>query len=219
MSELFPWRVQGTYFEACNCEAVCPCRRQGDRPGGRSTYGVCDFALSWHITQGHAGSLDLSGLEVVMAGSYADDPAVNPTTRLGEWQVVLYITAAATHPQAGALEEIYLGRAGGTTLANFARAIGTIHAVRRADIRLDHRPREQSIAVEDYVAVRALQPLDTQEVISCGIPGHDHPGTEVVAEVMRVADSPLGWEVTGRCGFASGFDYRGDLSATPSRAG
>src|SRR5207247_8878790 len=24
-----PVRVVGTYFEACNCEAICPCRRQG----------------------------------------------------------------------------------------------------------------------------------------------------------------------------------------------
>jgi hypothetical protein len=28
------WQVAGSYFEACNCEAICPCRSIGGRPGG-----------------------------------------------------------------------------------------------------------------------------------------------------------------------------------------
>ena len=28
------WRVRGSYFEGCNCEAICPCRSVGGRPGG-----------------------------------------------------------------------------------------------------------------------------------------------------------------------------------------
>ena len=44
------WHVKGSYFEACNCEAICPCRWQGGRRlFTASSYGVCDFALSWHI--------------------------------------------------------------------------------------------------------------------------------------------------------------------------
>lgn len=46
------WAVAGSYFEACNCEAICPCRRVGERAGGRSVYGICQFALSWQISQG-----------------------------------------------------------------------------------------------------------------------------------------------------------------------
>ena len=33
------YRVRGAYFESCNCEAICPCRKIGGVPGGRSTYG------------------------------------------------------------------------------------------------------------------------------------------------------------------------------------
>ena len=112
------WRVSGRYFEACSCEAVCPCRRVGGRAGGRSTYGVCDFALGWSIDSGMADHLDLSGFEVVMAGSYDDDEPGSP------WRVVLYVDARATAEQQEAMEAIYLGRAGGTTLTNFAAAIG-----------------------------------------------------------------------------------------------
>src|SRR5262249_42694825 len=36
------WKASGTYFEACNCEAICPCRKQGGmKQSTGSTYGVC----------------------------------------------------------------------------------------------------------------------------------------------------------------------------------
>ena len=59
------WHVRGSYFEACNCEAICPCRSVGGRPGGPSSFGECFGALSWHIHDGHADGLDLSGLHAV----------------------------------------------------------------------------------------------------------------------------------------------------------
>lgn len=31
------WQVRGSYFEACNCEAICPCHSWGGRPGVPST--------------------------------------------------------------------------------------------------------------------------------------------------------------------------------------
>jgi hypothetical protein len=45
------------------------------------------------------------------------------------------------------------------------------------------------------------------DVVSCGIPGHDRTGTEIVAETLFVSDEPLRFEVTGRCGFATTFAY------------
>jgi hypothetical protein len=37
MSGFVPWAISGTYLEACNCDAICPCRTIGGREGGRST--------------------------------------------------------------------------------------------------------------------------------------------------------------------------------------
>ena len=51
------WRIQGTYFESCNCDAICPCRRIDGVPGGRSTHGVCTGVLSWLIEEGTAAVL------------------------------------------------------------------------------------------------------------------------------------------------------------------
>ena len=67
------WRLRGTTLEACNCDPICPCRRIDGVPGGRSTYGECIGALSWHVEEGTVGDADLSGLDVVMVIRYADD--------------------------------------------------------------------------------------------------------------------------------------------------
>lgn len=204
---LTPWRISGSYFEACNCEAVCPCRRIGGsmgREGGRSTYGTCDFVLSWWIRDGAAGGISLVDTMAVMAGSYSDDERGSP------WRVVLYVDERADTSQRRALTEIFLGRLGGTPFRNFASAIGEVYAVRPARIELDHHPDSQRIAVGRRVSVRAAAPVDAEGPVSCGIPGHDQPGVEIRAEYMNVEEPPLTWDVRGRCGFASDFDYRSD---------
>jgi hypothetical protein len=64
-----PWRIFGSYLEACNCEAICPCRRIGGSPGGWSTYGECLGALSWIVEAGRAGDVDLAHMRAVLGGS------------------------------------------------------------------------------------------------------------------------------------------------------
>ena len=198
------WRVRGSYLEACNCDAVCPCRREGDRDGGRSTLGKCEFVLSWDIHDGVSGDIDLSGHQVVMVGWYDDDePWI--------WRVILYVDSKTDDAQREALSSIFLGKVGGTTFQNFAAAIGLgeVHAVHVADISLQHDPAQGTIQVSTKVAVRAQRVMETAGAVSCGISGHDRPGTELVMEMMRV-DDELSWEYTGKCGFAADFDYSSD---------
>ena len=200
------WRVSGSYFEACNCEAICPCRRQGGQKLTQgSTYGVCDFALSWRILDGAFGAIDLSGLSAVLAGSYRDDEKGKP------WRVVLYVDDRGDGGQRQALTDIFTGRGGGGTFRNYAAVIGEVYGVKPARIDLDHRPGQWSIRAGGYVVVRGATPVPSPiGPVSCGIPGHDHPGEEVRTELMRVDDPPLGWEVVGRCGFATDFSYASD---------
>ena len=73
-----PWSISGTYLEACNCDAICPCRRIDGSGGGRSTYGECTGSLSWRIEQGSIGDLDVAGLCVVMVIWYSDDQPRSP---------------------------------------------------------------------------------------------------------------------------------------------
>lgn len=206
MSLYMPWAVSGSYYEVCNCEAICPCRQHGARKGGRSTYSTCDFALSWRVLEGHAGSVDLSNLSVVLAGSYIDDEPGAP------WRVVLYVDERGRPEQQQALTDIFLGRAGGTTLRNFARAIGEVYAVRQAQIELHHVPDQERIVVEHYVTARTARPVSSDAPVSCGISGHDRPGQEIIAEGFQVDDGSLHWSVSGRCGFATSFAYSSDQS-------
>jgi len=199
-----PWRVAGSYYEACNCEAICPCRRRGKLPGGRSSFGECDFALSWSILDGHAGDLDLSGLDVVMVGAYDDDEPGSP------WRVALYVDERGSNEQQEALASIFLGRAGGTVFRNFASAIREVYAVRQARIEIEHAAGRERFRVPDHVAVVAREPVVTDVAVTCGIPGHDREGHEVIAEVLSVDEGPLSWKVHGRCSYAATFDYVAD---------
>ena len=203
VDEQISWRVAGTYFEACNCEAICPCRRQGGQKlTTGSTHGICQFALSWRIVEGEYDRVPLSRLSVVLAGSYADAEPGKP------WRVCLYVDDAGTDDQRAALTAIFLGRAGGTTFRNYAAAIGDVYAVRRARISLEHTPSRWLMRADDYVVVRGGRPVPSALAVSCGIPGHDHPGQELQTEVMHVEDGALCWDVEGRCGFAADFDYQ-----------
>ena len=201
------WHVAGSYFEGCNCEAICPCRSVHGRPGGPSTHGVCYGAVSWDVQHGHAGELDLSDRRVVLSIRYFDN--VQPST---PWEVVLYVDHRADEVQTQALADIFLGRAGGTVAAQYGPAIGEVHAVRPARITLEHREPRKRIDVVGYLTVEAEGPASVDGDVRCGIPGFDHPGTELYADVVRSTDPALRWEVTGRrkASFATDFDYRSD---------
>ena len=101
------YHIAGSYYEACNCEAICPCRRVNNIAGGRSTYGNCDFLLNWNILAGKSGDVDLAGQAVALAGQYHDDEDGSP------WSVYIYISTSANDAQFAALAEIYQGKLGG----------------------------------------------------------------------------------------------------------
>jgi hypothetical protein len=119
-----------------------------------------------------------------MAGWYDDDEPRSP------WRVCLYLDERANHEQQAALAAIFLGRAGGTALRNFAAAIGTVRAVRAARVELSHLPRRWSMRADTYLTVRAETPVDAPALVACGIPGLDRPGREVIAGTFRVNDAP-----------------------------
>jgi hypothetical protein len=195
------WRVAGTYFESCNCDAICPCRRTGGAEGGASTHGVCDFALSWWIERGSYGEIKLDGLTTVMVGSYIDKPKWIP------WNVALLVDQRASPDAQAALAAIFLGKAGGTPMANFTGAIGDVRAIHPAAIRLDHQHGHERIDVGPAVQVEAGDPASEEGKVSCGIPGHDRPGTEVHAKLLAVKESGFDFRYSGVCGFRTGFDY------------
>ena len=196
------WEVSGSYYEACNCDAVCPCRREGQRQGGRSTLETCDFVLSWLIEDGHVDDRDLSGLSTVLVGSYADDEPDSP------WRVALFVDEAADEDRQRDLADVFLGRIGGDTHRLYGRAIQEVSMVRPAAIRLVHEPGRWRIGVSTFVEVRSTVEASAVGPVSCGISGH-LPGTELISDLIVVAVPPFDWKLREKCAFASSFSYKG----------
>jgi hypothetical protein len=199
------WRIRGSYFEACNCDPICPCRRIDGVPGGRSTHGICMGVLSWVIEEGAADGVDLAGLPVALALRYSDDEAGSP------WTWVLYLDTRAAEEQRSALEGIFTGRLGGDAQRHFPWAwkASELVAVRPVEIDVDHARRRQFLRLRDRVNVRIRDRYAGEETVTCVIPGHERTGEELVADEIVVDDGPLAFGFRGVCGYGSTFDYAG----------
>jgi hypothetical protein len=197
------WQLAGTYLEACNCEAICPCRRIGGRSGGRSTHGVCMGALSWKIGLGHADGVELADLGVVLASRYSDDEPGSP------WSYFLYVDERGDEAQRQALAEIFSGRRGGTAVKQFPWAFkpANLLGVREATIEIDHSPGHGWFRAGAEVSVRVREPFPDQETVTCVIPGHHRSGRELLADVLEVGDGALEFELSGVCAYESTFEY------------
>jgi hypothetical protein len=202
---MMSWRIQGTYFESCNCDAICPCRRIDGIAGGRSTHGVCMGVLSWLIEEGRANDVSLSGLPVALACRYSDDEPGSP------WTWVLYLDGSASEQQRAALEAIFTGRLGGDAERHFPWAwkASELAAVRPVEITVDHTRRRQYLRIRDHIRVRIRGRYEGEEMVSCVIPGHERPGEELVTDELVVEDDELAFNYRGTCGYGSTFDYAG----------
>ena len=196
------WQVSGTYYEACNCEAVCPCRSEGDRRGGPSTYDTCDFVLSWKVEEGQADGRDLSGLGAVLAGSYSDDEPGSP------WRVVLFVDENADEDRQRDLADVFLGRIDGDTRRIFGQAIQEVSMIRPAAIEVVHEPGRWRIGVATFIEVRSTTAAIAKGPVTCGITD-SVPGTELISDALIVAAPPFEWELRERCAFTSSFTYGG----------
>jgi hypothetical protein len=199
------WRIRGSYFESCSCDAICPCRTIDSVRGGRSTRGVCMGVLSWLIEDGAADGTDVSGLPVALALRYSDDEPGSP------WTWVLYLDGRATGEQRAALEGIFTGRLGGDAASHFPWVWKESKrvAVRPVRIDVDHSRRRQRLWIREHVSVRIRDSYHGDETVTCVIPGHDRAGEELVADELVVEDGPLAFTYRGVCGYAATFDYSG----------
>ena len=176
------WAIRGSYFESCNCDPICPCRRVDGVAVGRSTHGVCDGALSWVIEEGSVGETGVAGLAVAMAIRFDDDEPGSP------WDWVLYLDERGSDDQLEALEGIFTGRLGGDALEHFPWAWkeSRLLAVRRVPIEVDHAPRRQWLRIRDHVTVRIRDRFPGESTVSCVVPGHDRDGEELITDELRV---------------------------------
>jgi hypothetical protein len=185
-----PFRVRGDYFESCNCEAICPCRKVGDVMGGRSTYGICFGLLSWRIVEGDVSGVDVSGLNAALSCRYDDDEPGSP------WTVILHVDERGDGQQRRALSYVFLEGIGHLP---WIRKQRHLVGVEPGAIEIDGT----NVRVGTKIGMRATRPFVTDRPVACGIPGYERKGQEMYADELRVWDEVL----SGNCAFASDFDY------------
>jgi hypothetical protein len=201
-----PWQISGSYLEACNCEAICPCRRVGGKAGGRSTYGECLGALSWIVRDGHAGDVDLADMRAVLACRYDDDEPGSP------WTCALFVDARGDAQQRQAIADIFTGRAGGTPQKQFPWVFkaANLLGVEAVDVEIDHTPGRGWFRAGAAVEVRVREAFPDQQPVTCVIPGHHRPGRELFSDTIDVEAGRLAFSVQGRCAYESTFEYSSD---------
>lgn len=194
------WKLAGTYFEACNCEAACPCVFTS-----APTEGNCTALVAWHIDRGRFGDVDLDGLNVALA---VYSPGHMFETK---WKVAAYFDERANAAQSDALHAIFGGKAGGhpAVLASF---IGEIVGAKSVPMQYSQDGRRASLTIPGIgeAAIEALEgqggaPITITNHPLCIAPGE--PATVGRSKNLRFKDFGMDWSVSGRNGFQSNFAY------------
>lgn len=145
------WQLEGTYFENCPCDMVCPCTTSAfSMPADQDR---CRVVLAFHIDRGEVEGVDVGGRSVVVL---ADTPALMGE---GNWRVGMVMDAAASPEQAEKLGTVFSGQLGGP-MAMLSPLISEMLGVESAAIEYHDDGRRHSlrvgemmdIEIEDFVA-------------------------------------------------------------------
>jgi hypothetical protein len=130
-----------------------------------------------------------------MTYQYDDDEPGSP------WTLVLHVDGPDE------LANVLLGHMGGDHMRTlpWVRKHNKSVEVRRARIEFG----DGEARVGSSTRLSATTPVVTDSSVSCIVPGHDRPGTELVNDEVLVRDSPLDFELHGTCAFTRTFDYFG----------
>ena len=196
------WRLEGEYFESCNCEILCPCIVRGTTV--TPTEGHCDVALAFHIEDGDLNGVQLGGLTFI-ACNYTPGPMGD-----GGWTSALYVDERARPEQRQALENILSGDMGGPTqrwramTTNFMgikyvaidfRVEGRVHSVTVPDI-MDFSVEPIMIPGRDD----AMKLVNTSHLANSDL--YLARGT-----TATYTDHGMTWDNTGRNGHYAPFDW------------
>ena len=195
------WKLSGTYFESCNCEAACPCVFLS-----APSTGECTAVVGWHIDQGNFGDVSLDGLNAVLA-VYSPGHMVEVP-----WQAALYLDGAANQEQSNALAQIFSGQAGGHP-ARLGQHIGTVLGVANTAIDYKAEGKRRSLHIDGVldVEIEAMSGQNSDDITVAGHPLCIAPGYPVVvakSKQLNYHDHGFKWEMSDKNGFYSPFSYQ-----------
>jgi len=195
------WKLDGTYFETCNCESACPCVFLSP-----PTEGNCTVLVAWHINKGHFGDVALDGLNVALA-------VYSPGNMIGgEWKAAAYFDDKADKSQNEALHMIFSGKAGGHP-AVLVSLIGEMVGARNVPMQYSADGRNSSLTIPGIAEAKIErldgqggQPITISNHPLCIAPGI--PATAARSSHFTFKDFGFDWKLSGRNGFMSEFVYQ-----------
>jgi hypothetical protein len=179
------WKLEGDYFEGCNCKSICPCIFLGD-----PTEGNCHLTTAWHIQRGNYNDTNLDGLNVVGVFNTPGNMATGP-----KWKGALYLDQTATTEQSEALTKIYSGQAGGF-FAAFSNFIGEILGVKSVPIEFNVEGKRRWLHIKDSLELEIE-----------GVTGIDPDKESRVVNPAFSAVHGMQWDNSGKNGFYCRFSY------------
>lgn len=200
------WQLEGTYFENCNCDMVCPCTTSGlSMPADQER---CRVVLAFHVERGEVEGVDVSGKTVVVL---ADTPALMSE---GNWRVGVVMDASASPEQAGKLGAVFGGQLGGP-MGMLSPLIGEMLGLESAPIDYVDDGRRHSVRVGD------LMDIEVEDFVAPGNPGGEverltgmfHPvgSTLTIARSTRSRVDAFGLSFSneGKNGHSAPFSWAG----------
>jgi hypothetical protein len=195
------WKLQGTYFETCSCEVVCPCTAS---LALGADYDRCRVTLVFRVADGDVDGTDVSGLTVA---AVADTPKVMTD---GNWRLGVYIDADASDDQAAKLGAVFGGQLGGPMEA-LGPLIGENLGVERAAIEVTEDGLRHSVKIGDAIdfEIEDVVPFGVESGKPARLTGIFHPaGSELtIAKATRSSIDAFGIEYEGKSAFSSPFSW------------
>jgi hypothetical protein len=195
------WNLNGSYFETCSCELMCPCNFSFDHG---ATYDYCRVTLVFEIDDGDIEGTNVGGRTIAVI---ADTPKVMTD---GNWRLGLFVDDGATDDQVEQLTAVFGGQKGGP-MAGLAPLIGEVLGVERAPIEVVQDGLLHSVKIGDAIdfEVEDIVPFGVETGQPARLTGLFHPvGSELTAaEATRSQISAFGIEYEGRSGLSSAFSW------------
>jgi hypothetical protein len=191
------WKLEGSYFETCSCDLMCPCTAS---LALGATHDRCKVTLVFNVKSGEVEGTDVSGLTVA---AVADSPKVMSE---GNWRLGVFIDAAASDAQAEKLGAVFSGALGGPMEA-LGPLVGENLGVARASIEVQENGLLHSIRIGDAVdfEIEDVVPFGVETGEPARLTGIFHPaGSELtVAHATRSKIDAFGIEYQGNSAFST----------------
>jgi hypothetical protein len=191
------WNLDGSYFETCSCDVVCPCTASLSLG---ATKDRCNVVLVFHVKSGDVEGTDVSGLTVA---AVADTPKVMTD---GNWRLGVVIDEAASDEQAEKLGAVFSGALGGP-MESLGPLVGENLGVLRAPIDVKEDGLTHSVRIGDDVdfEIEDVVPFGVETGEPAKITGIFHPaGSELtISRATRSKINAFGIQYEAKAGFSA----------------